>query len=162
MCQICRLADEICVFTYSRVCNFFGAPACKGGGARNNAVSSAHGKMAMQNECSRTVGGLIDWCAGALADAEVFCGHGTETYRDESASLVFHVAGLNHTGETESYSLPIDANQFRERSLVCRSEVFRRRTGVDTPFAVRGIDPGGFRALDRRCARESHTRDRHR
>jgi len=127
------LADEICVCTYSRVCNFFGTLACKGRGAGNNAVSSARGKMAMQDECSRTVGGLIDWCANALADAGVFCGHGTETYRDESASLVFHVAGLDHTGETESYSLPIDSHQFRRIADLLRIRIERR---IPMPYVL--------------------------
>jgi ribosomal protein L3 glutamine methyltransferase len=89
--------------------------------------------MVMQSECPATVGAVIDWCAGGLADAQVFCGHGTENFRDEAASLVFHVAGLGHTGGTEVYSRPIDPDRFRRIADLLRVRIERR---IPMPYVL--------------------------
>ena len=58
--------------------------------------------MVMQNEQPGTVGALIRWCADALDEAGVFCGHGTANSIDESASLVYHVTGLVHPASNDA------------------------------------------------------------
>jgi ribosomal protein L3 glutamine methyltransferase len=56
------------------------------------------------------VGGLIEWCADRLEQGGVFCGHGTDSYRDEAATLIYHEAGLNHT-DANAYSRLLDTRQ---------------------------------------------------
>ena len=53
--------------------------------------------MVTQNEYSPTVGGMIQWCAHELERGGVYYGHGTDNAIDEAASLVFAVAGLDHS-----------------------------------------------------------------
>ncbi|MEO7386224.1 MAG: hypothetical protein ABIX37_04745, partial [Gammaproteobacteria bacterium] len=52
-----------------------------------------------------TVAGLIGACAAELQAARVYFGHGTGNARDEAASLVFHVMGLDHADPVRAYGL---------------------------------------------------------
>lgn len=56
-----------------------------------------------------TVGELIEHCAGELERAGVFFGHGTANAIDEAASLVFHVAGLDHGADPPPYGESVSA-----------------------------------------------------
>lgn len=68
---------------------------------------------------SDTVGGLIAACAARLDDAQVFFGHGTETARDEAASLVFHVMALDHADAARAYRKPVpEADRRRIEALL--------------------------------------------
>ncbi len=87
--------------------------------------------MVMQNEQPGTVGALIRWCADALDEAGVFCGHGTANSIDESASLVYHVTGLVHPAPNDAvpdevYALPIAADQFRSTAELLRIRIEQR------------------------------------
>ena len=87
--------------------------------------------MVMQNEQPGTVGALIRWCADALDEAGVFCGHGTANSIDESASLVYHVTGLVHPASNDAvpdevYALPIAADQFRSTAELLRIRIEQR------------------------------------
>jgi ribosomal protein L3 glutamine methyltransferase len=92
----------------------------------------------MQNEHSDTVGALIEWCAGELEAGGVFCGHGTASTLDESASLVYHIVGLehdvaNHNARAAQYALPIDAEQFDRVRALLRRRIERR---IPTPYLL--------------------------
>jgi ribosomal protein L3 glutamine methyltransferase len=67
--------------------------------------------MVGQNQDFTTVGTLIHRCAETMEKAGVFCGHGTDNYGDEAASLVFHVANLEHDVNVTAYSQCMDAKQ---------------------------------------------------
>jgi ribosomal protein L3 glutamine methyltransferase len=87
--------------------------------------------MVNKNEQPETVGALIRWCADELDRARVFCGHGTSNSVDEAASLVYHVAGLNHSpagesGLDEIYALPLGADQFRRTGELLRVRIEQR------------------------------------
>jgi ribosomal protein L3 glutamine methyltransferase len=95
--------------------------------------------MVMKNEQPGTVGALIRWCAEALDEAGVYYGHGTANSIDESASLVFHVAGLEHpaadnpapSGDpsdcpSDIYAQPISAGQFRRTAELLRIRIEQR------------------------------------
>ena len=71
------------------------------------------------------VGTLIDWCAGRLQRGGVFCGHGTSGYRDEAASLVYHVAGLNHADE-HAYARLVDSHQSERIQALLRRRIEAR------------------------------------
>ena len=91
-----------------------------------------------QDEHPGTVGALIDWCAGELDAGGVYCGHGTASTIDESASLVYHVAGLehdalNHNVRAAHYALPIDAKQFEQVHELLRRRIDRR---IPTPYLL--------------------------
>jgi len=87
--------------------------------------------LAMPEEtvCPENVGGLIDWCADSLQRGGVFCGHGTASYRDEAASLIYHVAGLSHADE-HAYKRLIGMSQ-----LARIQELLRRRIESRVPLA---------------------------
>lgn len=116
---------------------------CKDAPAGNNAVTPAGGPKVMKNgvrqdEHPGTVGALIDWCAGELDAGGVYCGHGTASTIDESASLVYHVAGLehdalNHNVRAAHYALPIDAKQFEQVHELLRRRIDRR---IPTPYLL--------------------------
>jgi ribosomal protein L3 glutamine methyltransferase len=85
--------------------------------------------MSEEKECPDNVGALIDWCADSLRQGGVYCGHGTANYRDEAASLIYHVAGLSHVDE-RAYTRLVDARQL-ERVR----ELLRRRIELRMPLA---------------------------
>ncbi len=58
--------------------------------------------MVTRNEYPATVGGMIEWCAQALASGGVYFGHGTDNAVDEAASLVFGVAGVDQAAAAEN------------------------------------------------------------
>jgi len=85
--------------------------------------------MPEQNEYPNNVGALIDRCADSLRQGGVYCGHGTASYRDEAASLIYHVAGLSHTDE-HAYTRLVDARQLERVQ-----ELLRRRIELRIPLA---------------------------
>jgi ribosomal protein L3 glutamine methyltransferase len=60
-----------------------------------------------------TIGAAIARCAVALKKARVHFGHGTATARDESAELVFFVAGLPHEMGARAYPQALSVRQVR-------------------------------------------------
>jgi len=82
-----------------------------------------------------TVGQLIEECAGELARAGVFFGHGTANAIDEAASLVFHVAGLVHDAAGPApYGLAVaPAVRDRVRELLAKRITER----VPMPYLLR-------------------------
>jgi ribosomal protein L3 glutamine methyltransferase len=98
--------------------------------------------MLMRKDHPGSVGALIEWCAERLDEAGVFCGHGTAGTFDESASLVFHVANLEHdavgpaapAGEYDrQYDQPIDRDQFMRVSELLRERIEAR---VPLPYLL--------------------------
>jgi ribosomal protein L3 glutamine methyltransferase len=85
--------------------------------------------MSDEKKCPDYVGDLIDWCAGRLRRGGVFCGHGTASYRDEAASLIYHVAGLSHADQ-QSYTRLVDTRQMERIH-----ELLRRRIELRVPLA---------------------------
>jgi ribosomal protein L3 glutamine methyltransferase len=85
--------------------------------------------MPKQYEYPDTVDALIDWCAVSLQRAGVHCGHGTASYRDEAANLVYHVAGLSHA-DKHAYARRVDARQLERVT-----ELLRRRIELRIPLA---------------------------
>ena len=82
-----------------------------------------------------TVGQLIEECAGELARAGVFFGHGTANAIDEAASLVFHVAGLVHDAAAPApYGLAV-APAVRDRVQELLAERITER--VPMPYLLR-------------------------
>jgi len=85
--------------------------------------------MSEGREHPENVGDLIDRCADALLQGGVFCGHGTASYRDEAANLIYHVTGLSHA-DVHSYTKLVDA---RETERV--DTLLRRRIETRAPLA---------------------------
>lgn len=81
--------------------------------------------MSRPNEFPNSVGELIDWCAEALRDGEVFCGHGTGSYRDEAGGLVYHVIGLSHSDE-QVYPRPVSAGEFSRVEALLKRRIASR------------------------------------
>ena len=52
----------------------------------------------------RTVGEALDYCSGALADSDVYFGHGTDNSWDEAVQLVLSVADLPLDSDAVSYT----------------------------------------------------------
>jgi ribosomal protein L3 glutamine methyltransferase len=67
------------------------------------------------------VAGLIEWGERELARAGVVCAHGTETFRDEAAALIYHALGLDHD-DPLAYRRPVSADE----RLRCEALVRRR------------------------------------
>jgi ribosomal protein L3 glutamine methyltransferase len=80
-----------------------------------------------RQHASDTVGGLIAACAARLEDARVFFGHGTETARDEAASLVFHVMALDHADAALAYGKPVPAADRRKVEALLELRIRTRR-----------------------------------
>jgi ribosomal protein L3 glutamine methyltransferase len=80
-----------------------------------------------RQHASDTVGGLITACAARLEDAQVFFGHGTETARDEAASLVFHVMGLDHADAVRAYRKPVPEADRRKIEALLELRISTRR-----------------------------------
>lgn len=80
-----------------------------------------------KQHASDTVGGLIAACAARLEDAQVFFGHGTETARDEAASLVFHVMALDHADAARAYRKPVPAADRRKIEALLELRIATRR-----------------------------------
>jgi len=70
------------------------------------------------------VGQLIEDIGAGFAQAELFYGHGTDNPYDEAAALVFHVVGLEHSGDVAQYQHAVTTEQHeRVQSLsACRIE----------------------------------------
>ena len=85
--------------------------------------------MCDEKKCPDNVGDMIDWCAARLRRGGVFCGHGTASYRDEAASLIYHVAGLSHADQ-QSYTALVDTGQMERIH-----ELLRRRIELRIPLA---------------------------
>lgn len=95
--------------------------------------------MVMQNEPPGTVGAVIEWCADALDRAGVYCGHGTDDTIDESASLVFHVAGLVHPAPDDAdrhgvYAATLAPEQFRRVRELLQARIERR---IPMPYLLK-------------------------
>jgi ribosomal protein L3 glutamine methyltransferase len=71
------------------------------------------------------VGGLIDWCAERLEQGGVFCGHGTDCYRDEAATLIYHEAGLSHA-DLNAYSQLLDTHQIERIQVLLGRRIEER------------------------------------
>ena len=70
------------------------------------------------------VGQLIEDIARGFAHAELFYGHGTDNPYDEAAALVFHVVGLEHSGNADLYEHEVTPDQYERAQLLsaCRIE----------------------------------------
>jgi ribosomal protein L3 glutamine methyltransferase len=70
------------------------------------------------------VGQLIEDIARGFAQAELFYGHGTDNPYDEAAALVFHVVGLEHSGNADLYEYEVTPDQYERAQLLsaCRIE----------------------------------------
>jgi ribosomal protein L3 glutamine methyltransferase len=74
-----------------------------------------------------TVGAAIERCAGALAKARVFFGHGTTEARDEAAELVFFVAGLPHELGAQAYPRALKARQVSRIDALLNKRIKQRQ-----------------------------------
>jgi ribosomal protein L3 glutamine methyltransferase len=70
------------------------------------------------------VGQLIEDIARGFSQAELFYGHGTDNPYDEAAALVFHVVGLEHSGNADLYEYEVTPDQYERAQLLsaCRIE----------------------------------------
>lgn len=67
-----------------------------------------------------TVADLVGWAESALAAAGVVCAHGTATWRDEAAAVVFHILELDHA-DAAAYGRPVsDAERLRCEAMIER------------------------------------------
>lgn len=83
------------------------------------------GRLPVLTSVPRTVAELLDWGEARLSAARVVCGHGTATYRDEAAALVYHVMGLDHA-DPGAYRHPVTAAQFRRVADLLTQRIERR------------------------------------
>ena len=97
--------------------------------------------MSHRNEFPDTVGALIDWSAAALQRGGVFCGHGTADYRDEAASLIYHVIGLSQDDD-HAYKRPVSAGQFERVEALLRRRIDAR---IPLPYLLQEAWFGGLR-----------------
>lgn len=82
---------------------------------------------------ARTAGELIRAVAKAFAAAELYYGHGTDNPLDESASLVFSVMGLAHTGDPALYESLASTEHLRKIEALATARIGRR---VPLPYLL--------------------------
>lgn len=72
-----------------------------------------------------TVAQLLDWAEARLAAANIVCGHGTATPRDEAAAIIYHVMGLDHD-DPGAYRRRVGSEEFRRISELLQARTTRR------------------------------------
>ena len=83
-------------------------------------------------EIALTVGELVQELAEKFAEADVFCGHGTDNPRDEAASIVFHVMKLAHD-DLHAYAVRVPKQQSRQIAELGEQRIKQR---VPAPYLL--------------------------
>jgi ribosomal protein L3 glutamine methyltransferase len=78
-----------------------------------------------------TLDAALEYCEQALESGGVYCGHGTDNYRDEAAALVFSVLGLSHGASSVSSKQPVSDADRRRLTEFLRRRIDER---IPTPY----------------------------
>ena len=81
---------------------------------------------------SETVGTLLLWSQAQLRDAGVVCAHGTASYRDEAAAIIYHALALDH-GDPQNYRRPVAACERQRCEGLIRRRIAER---IPAPYLL--------------------------
>ena len=97
------------------------------------------------NENPATVGQALQYCSDALADSDVFFGHGTDNPWDEAVQMVLSVADLPLDSDDGVLPHPLG-----EKALARLNELLHRRIGEHLPLPYL-LQRAWFAGLEFRC-----------
>jgi ribosomal protein L3 glutamine methyltransferase len=89
--------------------------------------------LTLGSEFPGTLGAVLRYCEQALETGGVFCGHGTDNFRDEAAALVFSVLGLSHGSPAADERQPVSRADFRRLAKLLHRRIDER---IPTPYLI--------------------------